>query len=67
MPPILTNVAYRMPAAEVAERIAAQYGQKPELIVLQPDEWVGTEDVQEFLRISEEMKDSARDARLLIR
>ncbi len=67
MPPVPSAVAYRMPAAEVAERIAAQFGKKPELIVLQPDEWVGTEDVQEFLRISEEMKDSAKDARLLIR
>jgi hypothetical protein len=51
----------------IAERIAAQFGQKPGLIVLQPEDWVGTEDVQEFLRISEEMKDSARNARFLIR
>ena len=64
---VLTSVVYRTPAAEAAERIAAQYDQKPGLIVLKPDEWVGTEEVQEFLRISAEMKKSAKDARLLIR
>jgi hypothetical protein len=60
-------VPNRTPAAEIAERIAAHFGQKPQLITLKPDDWVGTREVQDFLRVSEEMRDSARNACWLIR
>ncbi len=61
------SVAYANPAADVAVRIAAQFGEEPQFITLAPEDWVGTEDIMEFLRVSEEMKDSAKDARLILR
>jgi hypothetical protein len=53
--------------AETADRVVAQFGEKPQVITLGPDDWVGTDDVLEFLRISEEMKDSAKHAQLVFR
>ena len=52
---------------EIAEKIAALFGEKPQIIIMRPEDWVGTEDVQEFLRVSENMRDSAKDAKMLIR
>lgn len=55
------------PAAEVAARIAALYDQKPGLMVIKSEEWVGTEDVQAFLDFSASMGRSVDDAKLVIR
>lgn len=55
------------PAAEVATRIAALYDQKPALMVIKSEEWVGTEDVQAFLAFSAAMGRSVEDAKLVIR
>lgn len=54
-------------AAEVAARIAALYHQQPRLMVIKPEEWVGTEDVQAFLSFSSTMSRSVEDAKLVIR
>jgi hypothetical protein len=54
-------------AADVAARIAALYHQKPDLMVIKPEEWVGTEDVEAFLDFSSTMGRSVDAAKLLIR
>lgn len=57
---------FRTPAADVAERIAAQYHQTPECIVLDPADWVGSEDVDDFLRVSAELTAAAEESNLII-
>jgi hypothetical protein len=63
-PHILTASA---PASEVATRIAALFDQKPGLMIIKPEEWVGTEDVQAFLNFSSTMGRSVDEAKLVIR
>jgi hypothetical protein len=59
--------AYSSPAYEVAERIAASYGETVTDITLGSEELIGKKDVEEFLRAVADSKDSSRDAKIRIK
>ena len=45
----------------------AEQGEVPDTITMRPEDWVGTEDVIEFLRISEELNKSSANSQFLIK
>lgn len=57
-----THRSYASPAAEVAERMASHYGESATTFTVEPEQWVGTQEVEKFLQQVQDAKASSRDA-----
>ena len=63
-----SDTAYATPLPpEAVEQIAAQLGEKPRYFELAPEDWFGADDLREFLRLSEEMRNTRPDTDLVFR
>ncbi len=61
-----SDTAYATPLSpDDVELIAAQSGQKPRYFELKPEDWVGADDLREFLRLSAEIRNTRPETDLV--